>query len=39
MNQATNSNGNGENGQQLRQLKKIAGRETASSPSDVKEAW
>ena len=38
MNQATNSNGNGENGQQLRQLKKIAGRETASSPSDVKES-
>jgi extracellular factor (EF) 3-hydroxypalmitic acid methyl ester biosynthesis protein len=38
MNQATNSNGNGENGQQLRQLKKIAESETASSPSDVKES-
>ena len=38
MNQATNSNGNGENEQQLRQLKKIALREAASNPSGVKES-
>ncbi len=38
MNQATNSNGNGENGQQLRQLKKIAQSEAASNPSGVKES-
>ena len=38
MNQATNSNGNGENGQQLRQLKKIVQSETAPSPSGVKES-
>jgi extracellular factor (EF) 3-hydroxypalmitic acid methyl ester biosynthesis protein len=38
MNQVTNSNGNGENVQQLRQLKKTAESETASSSSDVKES-
>ena len=38
MNQATNSNGNGENEQQLRQLKKTALREAASDPSGVKES-
>ncbi|HXR04285.1 MAG TPA: hypothetical protein VN836_06210, partial [Verrucomicrobiae bacterium] len=38
MNQATNSNGNGEGGQQLRPLKKTAESETAASPSGVKES-
>ena len=38
MNQVANNNGNGENRQQLRQLKEIAQSETASSPSGVKES-
>lgn len=38
MNQGTNSNGNGENKQQLRQLKEMAQSEAASSPSGVKES-
>ncbi|MGA3284338.1 MAG: methyltransferase domain-containing protein [Verrucomicrobiota bacterium] len=38
MNQVANNNGNGENEQQLRQLKKIVQSETASSPSGVKES-
>ena len=38
MNQAANNNGNGENRQQLRQLKEITRGETASSSSGVKES-
>ncbi len=38
MNQATNSDGNGKNGQQLRQIEKLAPDETASSLTDVKES-
>jgi extracellular factor (EF) 3-hydroxypalmitic acid methyl ester biosynthesis protein len=38
MNQAVNTNGNGGNGQQLRELKKIVQSETAESPSGVKES-
>jgi len=38
MNQTTNSNGNGESGQPVHQLKKIAESETASNSSDVKES-
>jgi extracellular factor (EF) 3-hydroxypalmitic acid methyl ester biosynthesis protein len=38
MNQATNSNGNGENGQQLRQLEKIAQSASEAEPSGVKES-
>jgi len=38
MNQGANNNGNGEGGQQLRQLEKIAQVEPAASPSGVKES-
>jgi extracellular factor (EF) 3-hydroxypalmitic acid methyl ester biosynthesis protein len=38
MNQAVNTNGNGGNEQQLRELKKIVPSETAASPSGVKES-
>jgi extracellular factor (EF) 3-hydroxypalmitic acid methyl ester biosynthesis protein len=38
MNQTTNSNGNGETGQKLRQLKEIVQSETAAGPSKVKES-
>jgi len=38
MNQVTNSNGNGENGQQLRQLEKIAQSASEAEPSGVKES-
>jgi extracellular factor (EF) 3-hydroxypalmitic acid methyl ester biosynthesis protein len=38
MNQAVNTNGNGGNEQQLRELKKIVQSETAASPSGVKES-
>jgi extracellular factor (EF) 3-hydroxypalmitic acid methyl ester biosynthesis protein len=38
MNQAVNTNGNGGNEQQLRDLKKIVQSETAASPSGIKES-
>ena len=38
MNQITNSNGNGETGQKLRQLKELVQSETVAGPSEVKKS-